>query len=156
MREIFCKCQFNQENLFLLCRVILLNLLLISRALTVCGFSKLKQSWPEALTHLNISVIYKVYTCIREIFIIAYNIQRKCAFTLIWKKMRLSLCFLCVIYYLSIIFPKQWDCFFLVLFVLNIASLSWITVKRRSNNSIISSKYKHPFKLSGLCHCKKN
>lgn len=44
MREIFCKCQLAQENLFSFCSVVLLNLLLISRHFNVYGFSKVKQS----------------------------------------------------------------------------------------------------------------
>lgn len=96
-----------RKNLFLLCSVNLLNLLLISRAFNAYRSYKVKQYWSEALTHLNISVVFKACTCTNISWCLQYPKKKKCAFVLIWRKNGLkSLFFFFVICYPSILFFK--------------------------------------------------
>lgn len=91
-----------RKNLFLLCSVNLLKLLLISRALNAYRSYKVKQYWPEALTHLNISVVFKACTCTNTSWCLQYP-KKMCICSCMkekWiKESLLSLCHLLSFYH---------------------------------------------------------
>lgn len=86
-----------RKNLFLLCSVNLLNLLLISRAFNAYRSYKVKQYWSEALTHLNISVVFKACTCTNISWCLQYPKKKKMCICSYMKEkwIKESLLFLC-------------------------------------------------------------